>query len=52
VTDPVARQARVVAAAFRQKQMKEIADMIDYLADAADKQWDAITADLKRERTP
>lgn len=41
MSDPVAQQARMVAATFRQKGLHSVADMIDYLADAADKQWDA-----------
>ena len=48
MADPVAQQARMVAAAFRQKGLGDVADMIDYLANAADEQWDAETGRLAR----
>jgi hypothetical protein len=44
--DPVVKVARHTAAAFRLKDLGPIADMIDYLADAADKQWDADSKSL------
>ena len=47
--DPVARQARIVAAAFRIKDLGDIGDMIDYLADRADEQWRATTEALRRK---
>ena len=37
--DPVAAQARYVAAAFREKGLPDVAEMIDYLADRADVAW-------------
>jgi len=53
MSDPVAQQARMVAATFRQKGLGEVAAMIDYLADAADSRWDAMwnadTAKLKED---
>jgi hypothetical protein len=47
MSDPVARQARVVALAFREKGLKDVAEMIEYLCDAADRQWEAMTASLE-----
>lgn len=46
--DPVATQSRMVAAAFRQKGLGDVADMIDYLADRADEQWKTLTDSLNR----
>lgn len=39
--DPVAAHARYVAAAFREKGLPDVAEMIDYLADRADLAWRA-----------
>jgi hypothetical protein len=50
VSDPVAQQARMIAAALRQKGLGDVGDMIDYLADAADREWDRTTADLRKSR--
>jgi hypothetical protein len=52
MSDPVAWQARMIAAAFRQKGLGDVSDMIDYLADRADEQWDATTAKLARTARP
>jgi hypothetical protein len=48
MSDPVVKVARHTAAAFRLKDLGPIADMIDYLADQADKQWRADSTALSK----
>jgi hypothetical protein len=52
VSDPVATQARLVAGAFRSKGLRDVADMLDYLADRADAAWDIDMTLLTKDATP
>jgi hypothetical protein len=52
VSDPVARRARYFAVAFREKKLDDVADMLDYLADQADKEWDRQSAELAERAGP